>query len=558
MAIIIPSEEPQSVNPPRLQSQADETTFGGGPGVAAQNEQVQKISQDTNEIATFEKIRADQTAVQGAAAKLDEVHSKLLSDPENGLPAYQGVNAMEGHDKVLAEYQKTANELAKGLQPDQQGAFNKMAWEGGKALNEHAMAYVNKQIEQHDTNTFQAAVGNKAELAANNYGNPDSVALFKNQSDQIAMARAKRLGLDADQTQGLMRIVDSQFHEKVLSQMVNDPNTQGQAKQYFSDHKDEMDVDTREKAAKWISDGSIKSQSNSLAADAMKANPKSESEALDYIDKHATDPDVRAAARSGVSSGFAQNRAAQKNDQEQTFLSVQDQISKAGLTDPYDIKQFIKTTDKDKMSGAQYQALLKSGQDNVTSPKMLIDYHQAIKDNSLASMSRADLQTKFLQYASLSDQKQILKTWSEGQKDQKNLALTKISQDLVDKAAFSAGVIPSMNKAAWKDDKDTVDNWANFNSEAQQRLEAAQQTSGKKLSPDEQKKLIDKLVIDHTFSKPGMLWGTNEVVEPYTKDFSDKVLKDYPNASEEQITKAYQILRKGGKPADARAVLGGK
>src|SRR5579863_8899794 len=120
MPIIIPQDTPQSVEPPHIQPVADETTFGGGPGLAAEGAQIQEVAQHTNEIATFEKIRADQTAVQAATAQLAAVHSKLLTDPKEGLPAYQGINAMTGHDKIMAEYQKTANELAKGLQPDQQ------------------------------------------------------------------------------------------------------------------------------------------------------------------------------------------------------------------------------------------------------------------------------------------------------------------------------------------------------------------------------------------------------------------------------------------------------
>lgn len=555
MAIIIPQEESKTVSTPRLQAFGDETTFGGGSGLQAENEQVQKIAESTFEIGAFEKVRADQTAVQGASAQLAAIHSKLLSDPNEGLPAYKGVNAMDGHDKIMAEYQKHANELAKGLQPAQQGAFNRIAIQQGDVLNQHAMAYVNNQLEQHDTNTFQAVMKNNAENASKYYGNDDAVGILKNQTDLIAQARAKRLGLGPEQTEDFMRTVQSNFHEQVLSQMVNDPNFQKKAQNYFDQNKGEMDAASQERISKWIGDGSIKSQSNQLAAEAMNANPKSESAALARADKVA-DPDVRSMARQIISAQFSQNRAADKNDKEQTFMAVQDQITKAGLTDPVDIRQAIKPTDWTNMTGAQRQAILKSGQDNVTSPRMWADYSQAIADGSISLMTRGDLHTKFLQFASLSDQKQILKTWAEGQKDTKNLSHTKTFNQMVDQAAIDSKIVNSVRKDNWSEDE--YRNWKLLGDEAQQRIEATERATGKKLTPTNQQELINNLVIDHTFEKKGWFGSTSQEFEPYTKQFSAQVLSKFPDASEDQIAKAYRMVRNGSKQAEVEAFLKAK
>ena len=247
MSIIVPQVPQQSVEPPRIQPAADETTFGGGPGLAAEGQQIQEVAGHANEIATFEKIRADQTAVQAASSQLDGIQAKLLTDPKEGLPAYQGINAITGHEKIVTEYQKQANDISRNLQPDQQGAFTRMATEGLKALNDHAMSYVNSQIEQHDRNTFESAITNKTQLAALNYGQPNTVNMMLNQTDKMAAARAARLGLDEDQTQDLMRQIHTNFHETVLSQMVNDPNFMKQAKAYFADHKNDMDAESQDR-----------------------------------------------------------------------------------------------------------------------------------------------------------------------------------------------------------------------------------------------------------------------------------------------------------------------
>lgn len=557
MAIIIPQEEPQSVNPPRIQPTADETTFGGGPGIESQNQGMQEIAKATNEIATFEKIRADQTAVQGALAPLTQKMSELMTDPKTGLPAYQGVNAMDGHDKVIAEYQKTANQLSAKLQPDQQGAFNREALQMGQHLNEYAMAHVNKQLEQHDSNTFSASVQNYTTLASNMYGNPNAVKDSADTIDKMAGARAKRLGLDPDETENFMRNIHSQFHESVLSQMVNDPNFQKQAEQYFADHKDEMDIDSQERVRKMLGDGSIKSQANTAVADLMSKHPNSESGFLAAADK-IDDPDVRTMVRQIGSAQFQQNRAAIKNDQDETMNRVMDYVTKSGKTDPADIRQLIKTSDWNNMTGAQRTAVLKMGEDNVTSPKMWLDYTQSIKDGSIKSMSQADLQTKFLQYASLADQKTILKTWSDGQRGGKSgntLAPTKTFHEMIDQAAVDAKIVPSNDKKSWEDND--IHNWKLLGDKVQEQMEAQEQTTGKKMTPAEQQKMINKIVIDHTFTDKGF-FSDDVKFAPFgeiPEDFISNIRKEYPSATEDQITKSYSILKAGGKPTDARAVF---
>lgn len=557
MAIIIPQEEQQTINPPHLQPQADETTFGGGPGVQVQNQEMQKIAQSTNEIATFEKIRADQTAVQGATAQLSSTYDRLINDPKTGLPAYQGVNAMDGHDKVLSEFKKTANELSATLQPDQQGAFNKIAMEHGASLDQHAMGYVRTQLEQHDTNTFNASINNMSQNAASSYGNPDTVAMFKRTIDKMTDARAARLVLTRDESEQFKRNIDTKFHELVLSQMVNDPNFQTQAQQYFKDNKDSMDIDTREKVEKWLGDGSIKSQANTAVADIMKAHPKSESNSLEAADK-ITDPDVRSATRSLISSQFAQNRAAEKNDKEQTFNNVMDYVTKSGLTDPADIRNAIKTTDWNNMTGAQRLAVQKIGQDNITSPKMWADYNEAIKNGSLSEMSKGDVTTKFAQYASPSDAKAIMKTWAEGQRDTKNLAPTKTFHEMVDQAAVDAKIVSSPSKKDWSDDE--LHNWKTLGDTVQQQMEATERATGKKLSPANQQEIINKVVIDHTFTHKG-IFSDDQTFIPFDnipEDFISNARKEYPTATEDKIERAYAVIKGGGKAQQARLVLSEK
>lgn len=555
MTIIIPQEAPQSVDAPRIQNAATVETFGGGSGLTAENEGIQNIAKSTNEIATFEKIRADQTAVQGVLAKTSELSSYLKDDQKDGLPAYQGVNAMDGHDKIMAKWKEQTNEYVRSLQPDQQGAASKMIVEQGNALNNYAMAHVRSHMEQHDTNTFNAYVKGETQSASKTYSDPSAVKSAYTGIQTLANSRANRLGYNDTERQDFLLGINSNFHKTVLASLSDDgsPAALEQAKAYFKDNKDGMTQDDRQSVEKWIGDGSIKSQANALVASVVKAHPTSEVDALAAIDKETSDPDVRAMARQVTSSQYAQNRAAMKNDKEQTFFKVQDQITKQGLTDPSDIRQAIGITDWNNMSGEQRRAVLKSGSDIVTSPKMMFDYYAAVKDGSISSMSRADLQTKFLQFASPADSTKIMKAWAEGQKGSDRLGPTQTYNQIMMNAAISAKIIPAQGKPS-DDEKEAL---TQFDNELTARLNATEAT-GKKLTPTQKIEIAHQLVIDHTFNKPGLLWGSSDVFEPYTKQFSAQVLAKFPDASEDQIAKAYQMVSSGSKAPEVEAFLRAK
>lgn len=248
MAIIAPDVSPEPVPSVRLPIEASPTTFGGGPGTEALGAEEQKIAAEVGNIRSFEEIRANQTAVQQATADLSAVHTRLLTDPQNGLPAYKGVNALAGQDKLTQEFQKSANEISNGLVGDQQkGVFNRVAIESYDTFNQQVKAHVGQQLEQHDANTFEDLVNNKSEESASVYGNSKALAFNNQLITDATLARAQRLGLDDNQTEKLMRAVKTNYHEAVLSQMVNDPGFMKQAKSYFSEYQGEMDVASRDR-----------------------------------------------------------------------------------------------------------------------------------------------------------------------------------------------------------------------------------------------------------------------------------------------------------------------
>lgn len=562
MVIIIPQEKEQPIDAPHLQPLANETTFGGGPGLSAIDEQVQKIASSTNEIATFEKIRADQTAVQGATAKLAAIHADLLTNPKEGLPAYQGINAMDGHDKVMAEYQKSANELAKGLQPDQQGAFNKIAIEQGDALNQHAMAYVNSQIEQHDTNTFQAAIKNNTQLASVNYGNPDSVSTFKDQNDKIAGARAKRLGLDPDQTTDFMRTVNSQFHEAVLSQMVNDPKFQTKAQDYFNTNKGEMDTDTKERVQKFLGEGDVRTQSTQTANDIWKKTGGNLTEAFkqaDGIGDLAVQEMTRARLRE-MQHDKVDGQEAQQNDLYQNaFKQIQAAERKgAGV----DIQTAVDPATWTAMDASSREKIKKLVLNDTTDAQKYTTFSLMTPEEKKA-ITPDQLQQDWLPYMAPKDRNRIMSDWTKARSNNTDAQLGHDQNSLIADSAKQLGVagldashdpkkLSGANAQAYHE-------YAMTAQDAILNFEKTKLGGARKASTEETQAILDNITMKRVGQNSifGLKFGGRDVpaltnITPFeqipTTDRSD--LFNYSkkagvNPSNEQIEQAYYYAQSG-------------
>jgi len=100
MAIIAPEVSPEPIPGVHDESAVTPTALGAGPGAAEAGQEVQQIAKETGDISTFERIRFDQTAVQEAKAKLSASYSDLLYNPENGVLASHGLNALQAQQKA--------------------------------------------------------------------------------------------------------------------------------------------------------------------------------------------------------------------------------------------------------------------------------------------------------------------------------------------------------------------------------------------------------------------------------------------------------------------------
>lgn len=117
------------------------------------------------------KQRANVALSQDAALQLRQKANELMTDPQNGLLAQQGKNAIGKAAEYQNQFDSFAGEIAATLPDDNaRGHFMQQAQEMrlqfGSQANKHEMG----QIQSYETDQFQSTLTLNAETAASQYG----------------------------------------------------------------------------------------------------------------------------------------------------------------------------------------------------------------------------------------------------------------------------------------------------------------------------------------------------------------------------------------------------
>ncbi len=133
------------------------------------------------------KQRANVALSQDAALQLRQKANELMTDPQNGLLAQQGKNAIGKATEYQNQFDSFAGEIAATLPDDNaRGHFMQQAQEMrlqfGSQANKHEMG----QIQSYETDQFQSTLTLNAETAATQYGdNQAYVSINKQVFQQI-------------------------------------------------------------------------------------------------------------------------------------------------------------------------------------------------------------------------------------------------------------------------------------------------------------------------------------------------------------------------------------
>lgn len=217
---------------------------GLGQGLArAENAMLERMQQ--------ERENADTAALLDADRKLNDWKSSTLFDPEKGVYARKGQNALDVTNQTLPEYDKQVEQIMGGLTSEQQKArFKIVADRQRESLNGELNRYEYGErqawYDASDDASLKGAIGD----AALYYNDPNKVTGYLNKGLSVIEAQGRRKGLPAEAVDQSKASFTSGMHTTVISRMLDtDPM---QAMSYFAGNRGSMTADDLVKVSKVI------------------------------------------------------------------------------------------------------------------------------------------------------------------------------------------------------------------------------------------------------------------------------------------------------------------
>lgn len=551
MAFNAPEVESQPIPSVRLSADTSPTTFGGGPGADRQDQETQQIAGSVGEIATFEKIRADQTAVEDAQSKALGLKQNILYDPQTGVLGSKGTDAVQAHQDGIQNLKKGLNDISSNLNGDQQvGPFNKWAQGLAGTANQTMMTHVDTQLAEHRKNNLEEITQNSAASAALEHGNPQAVDFYRNTANQAALNYAQSSRLDPDETKKLVTDTNDKVQIGVINGMLKF-QTYDDAKNYLAANQDNISPKAKQVIQTTMQEGFIRHQATVAANDAIMKNPTSEADALTAING-IQNQDAKAMARSMVSGQFAQDRAAKKNDQDALFNQTIQDVNNKGITDSAQRRLSIPEATWNKFTPEQQRAIEKGGTPDVTSITKWEDFTQSVKDGSLSKMSQADLNAKFMPYMNAADQKTVADYWSGMKKNggkggPKEKAYESVLQ-MQDDALVGIGAMSPKNPT-----KTQLVFKKQFQDNVDRDLSAQQAALGRPLKQDEIQKVVDQHTLDAIQKQPEGWFPSAKysAIPDADKQYIVELARTAGiQATKEHVEDAYKMHKQGKSDAD--------
>lgn len=566
MAITAPEVAPQTGPGFRVQSDADSTTFGSGPGLQEENQQVQRIAAETGEIAAVEKHRADQTAVEDAIAKGSKLTTDILYDPQTGVLSSKGTNALKAQKEGMKRLQGGLNDISKELNGEGQiGVFNRWALEHSAATDKTIMGHVDQQIRDHDAQSYDALLANQQGLVALAHGNPDTISLGFKTVNESAAAFSERNRLDPDQTKQFIQTANDKMHAAVIDGMLKF-QADDSAQIYFDANKDAMSPAMRDKMAVSLEEGNVRNRSTAESNRIWALTGGNLSKAFDEADKIKSLP-VQEMTRARLREKQTDLRQGEEADQDAKFQQAWGLVKKASLGDsPVKLRDVVPPVLWTSLEPKNQDILKKLVFNNETNAQKWTDF-SLMTPTAMKAISAQELQQNWIPEFDPKDRDKAMAMWQRAQSNSQDSYLNSMQSNMIADTARSLGVAGltqgDPNKPGHDPRKlrgDRAEDYHGFNTVAQQAIlnfETTKLGGTRKASQEETQQILDNLVIQKLGQKSflGLPYGGKTVYETPYEDIPEvdrNKIADFARqrgvkATPEKVKQAYYFLQRKDK-----------
>lgn len=539
MGIVVPQAEqevsPDVVQAPRVSPAADAETFGYDQQVPQATRQL--LSQ-AGEIAAFQKVAADQTAVQDATGQLSRAKTSILYDPQNGVMAKQGKDAFGAPEDAMTQFKKAANDIvAKSIHgPGQKAAFNHTAIGMMDEMNQQVQAHVGQQIKVYDNQTFKALLDNEQDAAALAYGSSDQINASLNRQKAAAQDYAKRNGLGDEQIKALNSDITTDTHAGIIERMLTDQHDVA-AKAYYDANKDEIDAKTQDKLSKALKEGSLRGESQRQGDQIWSDTGGDLREALQKT-TDIQDPELRDRTRQRIKQFAEDDEMALHHDQERAYLSAANLVDQQRITDPQKIRDAIPPTEWETMTPEHRTALLKRSEDVPNDDQKWLDFLDLAKrPDKLAELSKGDFESNYWASFDKSHRERAETMWEASSRgDDKAI----VPKQVLDATVLNTGIIPGFRPGK-KLGNAQAQSYAAFEQSAADEVQNWQTAHNKKADPQETQQILDGIVLKNYFQnqKPGILTqATKTMLSPFFSQNESVPYESIPDNAREAIVQA--------------------
>lgn len=327
-----------------------------GAGVNRAGDIVQGVNEDERR---KEKEKTDNAQLFGAYGKLGEWKKKKLFDPVDGFLALKGEAAVGKGDKpladeYLADFDKAADEIRKGLgNDDQLEAFNKL-YQREQESAFHQMA--SHEAREHDVvreGKFRSAIEAALNNAASAPTDPEALNAAKTLGEGAVLIRGKDEGWSGEQTQAALRKFQTELHMGVLGRLTDMPGGAPLAKTYLEDHGDEIDqaARARSKVDEVIAKSDLKQRALATSQGILNIeNPTERADAVAAIG----DPELRDVVASHVAEESGRIERIRDQARNQLLGPVRLQVERSGGALDRSAKQFVQLDDAGQAEAEAY------------------------------------------------------------------------------------------------------------------------------------------------------------------------------------------------------------
>lgn len=518
--------------------------FGGG--LQAPRVVESGLSQLGASIAGFgealakEKIKDDKYRTEDATTQLQNQMLDLAKG-ENGFTTFKSgdvANNKKFYEEQMTRFDSARKDIGDSLGSDEQRTmFNRRSDIARVGYGENLINHITQEKSAFNTQVYKGGVASERDIASSDYDNENVVKSALLRTEKLTEAELDRLGVKGDARKILLKENQSNIHEGVIQQSVDDGNYE-YAKTWFEKNQKHILGDRQDDIKDLLRESGIKEKSQEFVDDYV-GRELTETEAKAEARK--LDPDVRDATIDRISARYGEAQQIKDREQKSSSETAWKIYAESGY-DAIPISVLRGMDGKERAALKATAATAAKGVDVKTDFQTYYGLRQMASEDP--AMFKEENLMKYANLLSPADRKELVKL----QTDDKGITIARTKTQIMKQAANDVGIDKKQVKQGYGDDLTP------FYKRIDEELEAFQITTGKEPTTKDISEITDRLSIE-VIRDPEAWFFTGErpavsaEIEGVPQDMIDEIAQVLVNinqpVTDENIQKQWRFISEG-------------